>query len=85
MDCCRIVAGGVVANHCVTDAYLPDESGLAAHVWAGDDVEPAAAPLHHTVVGNKRHTLLHLHARVTRTLRWTDSAVVCEAGSQWLL
>lgn len=49
--------------------HLADECALASHVGPCDDVEPAAALLHHAVIGHKRYALLHFHTRVTGALQ----------------
>jgi len=48
----------------IAGARLADVGGLAAHVGAGDDLEPRLAAHQAAVVGDEVHALLRLHVRV---------------------
>mmetsp|Transcript_18389 Transcript_18389/g.45731 ORF Transcript_18389/g.45731 Transcript_18389/m.45731 type:complete len:242 (-) Transcript_18389:1962-2687(-) len=58
------------------DTNLADERGLAAHVGARDDLEPAAAAAKRTRVGDELNAVLRLHARVPAALQHNLSTAI---------
>ena len=56
-----VIAGcGTASSHLIME-HLTDVSGLPAHVWACDDLEPGLAPHHATVILYKLDAVLYLY------------------------